>query len=103
MAKMMPPTTAISSPRSSSRKCIGGQPNHFLDRSMQLLGSRPVSAAMRPGPALELTQLLPERKTTTVGDVTAPLELAAKASADRPYVVVNFVASADGRTAFHGR
>jgi riboflavin-specific deaminase-like protein len=62
-----------------------------------------VSAAERPGPALELTQLLPETKTTTVGELTRSLDLGAKAPPDRPYVIVNFVATADGRTAFRGR
>src|SRR5437763_736888 len=87
-----------------SRKCsIGGQPSRFLDRSKQLLGSPSVSAPERPGPALELTQLLPEAKTTTVGELVGSLDLGARAPADRPYVIVNFVATADGRTAFHGR
>lgn len=62
-----------------------------------------MSAAERPGPGLELTQLLPDRKPTTVGELIGSLALATKAPADRPYVIVNFVASADGRTALQGR
>src|SRR5437588_1262348 len=87
-----------------SRKLItGGQPNRFLGPQKQVLGSPSVSATERPGPALELTQLLPEAKTTTVGELVTSLDLGSSAPADRPYVVVNFVATADGRTAFHGR
>jgi riboflavin-specific deaminase-like protein len=62
-----------------------------------------VSVAERPGPALELTQLLPERKTTTIGELVGSLNLGAHAPPDRPHVIVNFVATADGRTAFQGR
>ena len=62
-----------------------------------------MSAQEQPGPALELSQLLPEATTTTVGELVTSLDLGSSAPADRPYVVVNFVATADGRTAFHGR
>jgi riboflavin-specific deaminase-like protein len=50
-----------------------------------------------------MTQLLPEHRATTVGEVTGSLSLGAHASSERPYVIVNFVATADGRTAFQGR
>src|SRR5207248_1063785 len=39
----------------------------------------------------------------TVAEVVASLELVALAQSERPYTVVNFVASADGRAAFRGR
>lgn len=62
-----------------------------------------MSAAERPGPEVELTQLLPEARSTTVGELVGSLNLSDQAPADRPYVIVNFVASADGRTALQGR
>jgi riboflavin-specific deaminase-like protein len=55
------------------------------------------------GPELELRELLPEPRTLTVGEVVSSLNLVARAGPDRPYTVVNFVASADGRAAFQGR
>ena len=36
-------------------------------------------------------------------ELLAGLDLAARAAGDRPYTIVNFVASADGHAAFHGR
>jgi 5-amino-6-(5-phosphoribosylamino)uracil reductase len=71
--------------------------------SKQLARFAAVSGPERPGPALQLTQLLPEAKTTTVGELLGSLHFGARALADRPYVVVNFVASVDGRTAFGSR
>jgi riboflavin-specific deaminase-like protein len=62
-----------------------------------------VSPPARPGPALELRQLLPGPKRTTVGEVIESLSFERLASPGRPYTVVNFVATADGRTAFRGR
>ena len=41
--------------------------------------------------------------TRTVGDVVASLDLVGRAGPDRPYTIVNFVASVDGRAAFQGR
>jgi len=38
-----------------------------------------------------------------VGELLAGLDLATRASAERPYTIVNFVASADGHAAFQGR
>jgi riboflavin biosynthesis pyrimidine reductase len=57
----------------------------------------------RPGGDLELQQLFPERRALTVGELIGSLELASKAGEERPYTVVNFVASADGRATFQGR
>jgi riboflavin biosynthesis pyrimidine reductase len=52
---------------------------------------------------LELHQLLPERRALTVPELLGPLDLAQMAGEERPYTVVNFVASADGRATFKGR
>lgn len=57
----------------------------------------------RPGPEIELRELLPATGKRTVGEVVSSLNLVAKAGPHRPYTIVNFVASADGRTAFRGR
>ncbi len=51
----------------------------------------------------ELRQLVPEPATVHIGELLASLSLAGRAHADRPYTIVNFVASADGRAAFDGR
>jgi riboflavin-specific deaminase-like protein len=53
--------------------------------------------------ALEFRQLLPEPGTVEVADLLGALDLAARAPSGRPYVIVNFVASADGRATFGGR
>lgn len=62
-----------------------------------------MNGAERPGPALVMNRLLPEPKSITIGELVASLELGARAPAERPHVVVNFVVTADGRTAFQGR
>jgi riboflavin-specific deaminase-like protein len=48
-------------------------------------------------------QLLPSPGTVDVAELLASLDLAARAPSDRPYTIVNFVASADGRATFRGR
>ena len=53
--------------------------------------------------ALEFRQLLPEPGTVEVAALLDGLDLAARAPSGRPYVIVNFVASADGRATFGGR
>jgi riboflavin-specific deaminase-like protein len=53
--------------------------------------------------ALEFRQLLPQPGTVEVADLLGALDLAARAPSGRPYVIVNFVASADGRATFGGR
>lgn len=56
------------------------------------------------GPLLpEYRQLLPEPQTVTAQRLLGALELVGQAPAERPYTIVNFIASADGRAAFHGR
>jgi riboflavin biosynthesis pyrimidine reductase len=62
-----------------------------------------VSKAPPAGPELELLQLLPTCRTTTIGELLATLKLGHRVPAHRPHTVVNFVSSADGRAAFKGR
>jgi 5-amino-6-(5-phosphoribosylamino)uracil reductase len=52
---------------------------------------------------VELRRLLPECSLTTVGELVSSLDLIGKATAERPYIVVNFIATVDGRSAFQGR
>ncbi len=59
----------------------------------------PSSSARGP----ELRQLVPEAATVRAGELLASLSLEGRALADRPYTIVNFVSSADGRAAFEGR
>lgn len=55
------------------------------------------------GPDLELIQLLPEHRTVSIGEVLGALDPADHEQSERPYTLVNFVATADGRTSFDGR
>jgi riboflavin-specific deaminase-like protein len=55
------------------------------------------------GAGPELRQLLPEPGRIHAGELLESLNLAVRAHAQRPYTIVNFVASADGRVSFHGR
>jgi 5-amino-6-(5-phosphoribosylamino)uracil reductase len=59
--------------------------------------------ASPPGPDLELQQLLPEHRTISIGNLLAALDPAQHEGRDRPYTLVNFVATVDGRTSFLGR
>jgi riboflavin biosynthesis pyrimidine reductase len=53
---------------------------------------------------MEFRQLLPEAGTVEIDDLLRSLDgLSARAGAERPYTVVNFVASADGRATLGGR
>src|SRR6201985_1236670 len=54
-------------------------------------------------PDLELQQLLPEQRTVAVGDLLSAIEPAQHEGRDRPYTLVNFAATVDGRTSFLGR
>jgi riboflavin-specific deaminase-like protein len=56
-----------------------------------------------PDPVRPLHQLHPEQRLIAVRALLEELNLAAKAPTDRPYTIVNFVASADGHAAFRGR
>ena len=58
---------------------------------------------IRQGPELEFQQLLPERRTISVGDLLSAVDPAEHERGDRPHTLVNFVATADGRTSFDGR
>lgn len=52
---------------------------------------------------MEFRQLLPEQGTVEAQDVLDSLSAPPGAANDRPYVLVNFIASADGRSAYAGR
>lgn len=56
-----------------------------------------------PDPIPPLHQLYPEPRLIGIRELLEDLNLAAKAPSDRPYTIVNFVASADGHAAFRGR
>lgn len=60
-------------------------------------------AAQASGSGLELRELFPEPGTTRVDELLGSLNLIGLAPPERPYTIVNFVASADGRAAFKGR
>jgi 5-amino-6-(5-phosphoribosylamino)uracil reductase len=55
------------------------------------------------GPDLELRQLLPDQRTVSVAELLSALDPADYEGRDRPYTLVNFVATVDGRTSFLGR
>jgi 5-amino-6-(5-phosphoribosylamino)uracil reductase len=52
---------------------------------------------------LELHQLIPHDALVEVPQLLEGLRLEEQAAADRPYTIVNFIASADGRATFQGR
>jgi riboflavin-specific deaminase-like protein len=56
-----------------------------------------------PEPIPPFRRLHPDPGHVHARELLADLDLGARAPADRPYTIVNFVASADGRAAFHGR
>jgi riboflavin-specific deaminase-like protein len=60
-----------------------------------------------PPPAAEdagrLRQLLPEPRPVVIRELLESLNLGASVPVERPYTVVNFVASVDGRSDFQGR
>jgi riboflavin-specific deaminase-like protein len=56
-----------------------------------------------PQPLPPLRRLFPEPGELEVRRLVADLDLDAHALVDRPYTIVNFVASADGHAAFRGR
>lgn len=55
------------------------------------------------GASHELQRLIPDPGQTTVAEQLADLDLSGLALDDRPYVVVNFVTTLDGRAAIGGR
>jgi riboflavin-specific deaminase-like protein len=48
-------------------------------------------------------RLLPDPATVTASELLDSLDPVARAGSERPHTIVNFVASADGRAAVHGR
>lgn len=52
---------------------------------------------------MQLSRLFPEAGATTVDALLSDLRLADRAPGDRPYLVLNMVASVDGRTTLGGR
>ena len=52
---------------------------------------------------MEFRQLIPEPATVEVADLLAGIDLAGRPGEERPYTIVNFISSADGRAAFDGR
>jgi riboflavin biosynthesis pyrimidine reductase len=52
---------------------------------------------------LELRQLIPQDAVVELPELLAGLHLEERAGADRPYTVVNFIATTDGRATFQGR
>jgi riboflavin-specific deaminase-like protein len=61
-----------------------------------------VTAASSTDPGPELRRLVPDRAPVDVGELLASLDLAGRAHVHRPYLIANFVSSADGRAAFQG-
>jgi riboflavin-specific deaminase-like protein len=60
-------------------------------------------ASSPPGDTHAVTRLLPDHAQTTVAAQLAGLELNGLALRDRPYLVLNFAATVDGRAAISGR
>jgi riboflavin-specific deaminase-like protein len=56
-----------------------------------------------PGETHELTRLLPDRAETTVAAQLAELDLKEAGPPDRPYLILNFATTLDGRAAIGGR
>jgi riboflavin-specific deaminase-like protein len=61
-----------------------------------------VTAASSSGPGPELRRLVEEPEPIQVGELLSSLNLAGRAHTERPYLIANFVSSADGRAAFQG-
>jgi 5-amino-6-(5-phosphoribosylamino)uracil reductase len=57
----------------------------------------------RFGRAVELKQLIPDEAPVEVLQLLGGLHLEDRAHPDRPYTIVNFISSADGRATFQGR
>ena len=56
-----------------------------------------------PGETHPVHRLLPDQAETTVAEQLAELELGQLAHADRPYLILNFATTLDGRAAIDGR
>jgi riboflavin-specific deaminase-like protein len=60
-------------------------------------------AAKIPGETHDVRRLLPDQQDTTVAEQLAALELEDLAHPDRPYLILNFATTLDGRAAIAGR
>src|SRR5436190_9910702 len=54
-------------------------------------------------PAVELRRLFPDPATTTVDEAASGLGFSERAHADRPFIALNMVSSADGKATLAGR
>lgn len=52
---------------------------------------------------MELRQLIPQESVVEVPEILGSLHLEDQAGHERPYTIVNFIATADGRATFQGR
>ncbi|HEY2437353.1 MAG TPA: dihydrofolate reductase family protein [Solirubrobacteraceae bacterium] len=52
---------------------------------------------------MELHQLIPQDARVELPEILAGLQLEERAGSSRPYTIVNFIATADGRATFQGR
>jgi riboflavin-specific deaminase-like protein len=52
---------------------------------------------------VEFRQLIPQSASVEIAELLATLQLGDRAPLERPYTIVNFISSADGRAAFKGR
>jgi riboflavin-specific deaminase-like protein len=60
-------------------------------------------AAKIPGKTHDVRRLLPDQQDTTVAEQLATLDLKDLAHSDRPYLILNFATTLDGRAAIAGR
>src|SRR5918995_663945 len=66
-------------------------------------GATEAAPSLIPGETHTVRRLLPDPAETTVAEQLASLELAPLAPPDRPYVILNFATTLDGRAAISGR
>src|SRR5436309_15063501 len=83
----IPQTVAISSPLSSRLMSIAR-------------AGYPVTATFAR--LMEFRQLLPEPATVEIDELLGSVDLTSRPGDDRPYTIVNFVASVDGRATLGG-
>jgi len=65
--------------------------------------TRPFAGAARNEPLVRVRRLMPDAALLTADEVVQALDLAGSAPAGRPYVVLNMVATVDGRATLAGR
>src|SRR5918994_5035642 len=68
-----------------------------------MMGATEAAPSRIPGETHPARRLLPDPAETTVADQLAGLDLKPLAPPDRPYLILNFVATLDGRAAISGR